>query len=152
MPIRITTLLLTAAAALLSAAGCSPQFQSDWKRTAAAEVPGQPPPDHLSGRWKGSWKSDKSGHSGGLRCIVTKTGDETYRANFNATYMALLRFSYSMDMTADVRDEETYVQGEEDLGKSYGGVYEYEGQADGKTFRINYKTNSDYGHFSLKRP
>jgi hypothetical protein len=151
MPTRTTTLLLTAAALFL-AGGCSPQFQSDWKRTEAAEVPGRPPADHLSGRWKGSWKSDKSGHGGGLRCIVSRTGDETYKAHFNATYMALLRFSYSMDMTADVRDDVTYVSGEEDIGKSYGGVYAYEGQADGRTFRLNYKTDSDYGHFSLKRP
>jgi hypothetical protein len=151
MPLPTTTLLLIAAALVL-AGGCSPQFQSDWKRTEAAEVPGRPPADHLSGRWKGSWKSDKSGHGGGLRCIVTRMGDETYKAHFNATYMMMLRFSYSMDMTADVRDDVTYVSGAEDIGKSYGGVYEYEGQADGRTFRLNYKTNSDYGHFSLKRP
>ena len=57
-----------------------------------------------------------------------------------------------MDMTADVREDVTYVAGEQDLGKSYGGLYEYEGESDGKTFRLNYKTNNDYGHFTLKRP
>jgi hypothetical protein len=55
-------------------------------------------------------------------------------------------------MTADVREDVTYVAGEQDIGKSYGGVYEYEGQSDGKTFRLNYRTKNDYGHFTLKRP
>ena len=142
----------TLLAALLFAAGCSSPFQSDWKRSAAAEKPGSGPVDHLSGRWKGSWKSDKSGHGGGLRCLVARTGADAYRARFDATYMLLLRFGYQMDMTADVRRDVTYVQGDADLGKSYGGVYEYEGQADGKQFRLNYRTQSDYGHFSLKRP
>jgi hypothetical protein len=131
------------------AGGCSSQFQKEW-RSAAAVDPATA--DHLSGRWKGSWKSDKSGHSGGLRCVATRTGPDTYRAKFNATYALLLRFGYAMDMTADVRDDVTYVAGEQDLGKSYGGVYEYEGTADGKTFRINYRTKKDYGHFTLKRP
>jgi hypothetical protein len=148
---RPRTLLLTVAA-LVFVGGCSSQFQSDWKRTAVAEAPGKPPADHLSGRWKGSWKSDKGGHSGGLRCLVSRTGPDAYRARFDATYMMLLRFGYAMKMTADVRDDVTYVAGEEDLGKSYGGVYEYEGQADGKNFRLNYRTKSDYGHFTLKRP
>jgi len=44
------------------------------------------------------------------------------------------------------------VAGEQDLGKSFGGVYEYEGQSDGRTFRLNYKTKNDYGHFTLQRP
>jgi hypothetical protein len=134
-------------AMLLTVLGCS-KFQSDWKRAAVADAP----TDHLSGRWKGSWKSDKSGHSGGLRCLATKTGENTYEARFDATYMLLLRFGYRMNMTADVREDVTYVGGQADLGKSYGGVYEYEGQANGRTFRLNYRTKKDYGHFTLKRP
>jgi hypothetical protein len=142
--------LLALMLAVLFTAGCSSQFQSEWRSAAAATDAG--PDDHLSGRWKGSWKSDKSGHSGGMRCVAAKTGADTYRAKFNATYGVLLRFDYRMDMTADVRDEVTYVAGEQDLGKTFGGVYEYEGTADGKTFRLNYRTKSDYGHFTLKRP
>src|SRR5687767_2310227 len=136
MPIRQFLLPILCVAALF-AGGCHSQFQSEWRRAAVAEVDAT---DHLSGRWKGSWKSDKSGHSGGLRCVATKTGDDTYRAKFNATYGLLLRFGYTMNMTADVREELTYVAGEQDLGNSYGGVYEYEGKADGKTFRLNYRT------------
>jgi hypothetical protein len=143
-PNRFVPLL---ASIVLAAGGCASKFQSEWKSAAAAA-----PQDHLSGRWKGSWKSDKSGHSGGLRCVASRTGDDAYRAHFNATYALLFRFGYTMHMTADVREDTTYVAGEEDLGKKVGGVYEYEGQADGKTFRLNYRTKNDYGHFTLTRP
>ena len=146
-PTRLALLLLAALPPL--AAGCS-SFQDQWKRAAVPQSSGQP--DHLAGRWKGSWKSDKSGHSGGLRCVVSATGDDTYRARFDATYALLLRFGYTMNMTADAREDVTYVAGEQDLGKRYGGVYEYEGRSDGKTFRLNYRTKNDYGHFALKRP
>ena len=135
------------AAIALAAGGCASKFQSEWKGAAAAASQ-----DHLSGRWKGSWKSDKTGHSGGLRCVAKRTGDDTYRAHFNATYALLFRFGYTMHMTADVREDMTYVAGEEDLGKNVGGVYEYEGQADGRTFRLNYRTKKDHGHFTLTRP
>ena len=134
--------------AALFASGCSTAFQREWK-SAAVEAQ---PDDHLSGRWKGSWKSDKSGHAGGLRCVAHAVDGDTYRCKFNATYALLLRFDYTMDMTADIREDVTYVAGEQDIGKSYGGVYTYEGQSDGKTFRLNYRTKNDYGHFTLKRP
>src|SRR5215204_1166487 len=132
MRTRVPTrfVLLLVAALLPAAPGCS-GFQDQWKRAAVAQTSDQS--DHLTGRWKGSWKSDKSGHAGGLRCIATRTGDETYRCRFDATYMLLLRFGYTMNMTADAREDVTYVAGEADLGKTAGGVYEYEGQANGRT-------------------
>jgi hypothetical protein len=148
---RPSLLVLVVIAALLPAAGCRNQFQEEWKRSAAAEG-GDAGADLLAGRWKGSWKSDKSGHSGGLRCIVKRADADTYHARFNATYALFIRFGYDMDMTADVQEDVTYVAGEADLGKSAGGVYEYEGQSDGKTFRLNYRTKKDYGHFTLERP
>jgi hypothetical protein len=149
---RLSAPVLILIAALLPAAGCRNQFQEEWKRSATAEGGDGGGADHLAGRWKGSWKSDKSGHSGGLRCIVKRADADTYRAHFNATYALFIRFGYDMDMTADVQEDVTYVAGEADLGKSAGGVYEYEGQSDGKTFRLNYRTKKDYGHFTLKRP
>jgi hypothetical protein len=148
LPIALAVLL----AAALFAGGCSSGFQREWKSSAVSGATDGQRDDHVTGRWKGSWKSDKSGHSGGLRCVARKTGDDSYRCHFDATYALLLRFGYMMDMTADVREDVTYVAGEQDLGKSYGGLYEYEGESDGKTFRLNYKTNNDYGHFTLKRP
>lgn len=144
-----TKLSLVILVVTLAASGCTSQFQREWRSVAtAAPAEGE----HLSGRWKGSWKSDKTGHFGGLRCVATRTGDDSYRCRFDATYALVFRFGYTMNMTADVREDVTYVAGAEDLGKKLGGVYEYEGQADGRTFRLNYRTKKDFGHFTLKRP
>ena len=149
-PRRPLIIALLLAVVLPHSGGCRSQFQEDWKRSAIAEDGSAG--DHLAGRWTGSWKSDKSGHSGGLRCIVRRVNADTYHAKFDATYALFIRFGYDMNMTADVQDEVTYVAGEADLGKKAGGVYEYEGQADGRKFRLNYRTKKDYGHFTMKRP
>jgi hypothetical protein len=146
---KLPSFFVVLLAAALFSGGCSSAFQREWRSAAETH---ERPDENRTGRWRGSWKSDKSGHSGGLRCVAHKIGDDTYRCKFNATYALVLRFDYTMDMTADVREDVTYVAGEQDIGKSYGGVYTYEGQSDSKTFRLNYRTKNDYGHFTLKRP
>jgi hypothetical protein len=134
--------------AAIAAGGCS-KFESDW-RSKAVQQPLEG--DDLAGRWKGSWKSQKSGHSGSLRCIVTKLGEDTYKARFDASWALLMRFGYEMKLTPDRRDDVSYVSGEENIGDNLGGVYEYDGRADGKVFRCNYRTKMDYGYFRLTRP
>lgn len=127
--------------------GCS-NFNKEWTKAASLAAPG----DRLTGRWKGSWKSDKSGHNGGLMCVARPAGADKYRLRFEATYLWLLHFGYTLTTEADPQDLVTYVTGEADLGSMAGGKYEYEGHADGRVFYLNYKTNQgDFGHFSLRR-
>ena len=133
----------------LAACGCS-KFETDWRSDAVRKMAADR--DELAGRWKGGWKSEKSGHSGSLRAIVTKLDDDTYRARFDASWALLMRFGYEMELTPDRRDGVVYVSGEENIGNNLGGVYEYDGKADGKVFRCNYRTRNDYGYFRLTRP
>jgi len=107
--------------------------------------------DAMAGRWKGYWKSVPSGHGGSLRCIATKVDDATYRARFNATWALLLRFEYTVDMHAEPRDGATYFNGQADLGKMAGGVYHYDGHADGHEFYSTYRASSDHGYFKMTR-
>lgn len=138
---------LSALTLLASLVGCS-DFNKDWKQGASLASPD----DRLAGRWKGSWKSDKSGHSGGLSCIARRSGDDAYRLRFEATYLAVLHFGYTLNTSSDVQPDVTYVTGEADLGSMAGGHYEYEGHTDGRIFYLNYKTSGgDFGHFKLSR-
>ncbi len=90
-------MLLTAATT-----GCS-TFNSDWKKARAT-----PPGDDITGRWEGSWLSGKNGHHGRLRCVVTRLGDDRYRAHYKATYWKIFRIAYAVDMQVRRESSNTY--------------------------------------------
>ena len=79
----------------LVVAGCS-TFNHDWKNAAAQSVPG----DNISGRWDGSWQSEANGHSGRLRCLITKQDAGQYQARFHANYFKILTFGYTVTLQA----------------------------------------------------
>jgi hypothetical protein len=138
-------LLLSALAPALG--GCS-TFGPEWRSPKLLQPPADDP---FAGRWKGSWRS-VTGHSGGLRCIVTKVDEDTYRARFHATYALMLEFEYTADMDVEMRDGVAWFKGQADLGKMAGGIYKYDGHADGKTFDSAYQARSDHGRFKMARP
>jgi len=152
VPMKTTMHFSTASALwvmLVAAAttGCS-TFNSDWKKARAT-----PPGDDVTGRWEGSWLSGKNGHHGRLRCLVTRLGDDRYRAHYKATYWKIFRISYSVDM--QVRRESSNTrefQGETALGWWGGGVYHYEGDATPTNFFSTYKSKYDHGTFQMTRP
>lgn len=144
------TLLLTAALLPL-AGGCA--FDRKWNRMGSE--PSAKADTGLAGRWVGTWTSERSNHKGKLRAIITPVNEITYRADFNATYLGILRFGYSMNLTA--RPEEgsagaTRFTGQENLGWIAGGLYQYEGVTDGQTFECTYQAKSDHGRFRMTRP
>ena len=149
--------------ALLALTGCS--FDRNWramKRAQLAETGTTTPwADPLAGRWQGRWVSDVNGHSGGLRAIITYvpqtvTLDRHYRADFDASYMGILRFGYGMNLVAKSGRSPTggpvSFHGEEDLGSMAGGVYRYNGTTDGTTFNATYESKDDKGRFEMTRP
>ena len=138
-------------AALLAAGGgggCS-SFNQEWR--AASALPAAP--TDVTGRWQGTWDSDQSGHGGGLRCVVSRLDEQTFRAHFAATYAGALRFNYVARLTGQTApDGYTYFEGSADLGALAGGVYEYEGRADAREFECVYRSKSDRGRFQMARP
>jgi hypothetical protein len=134
-------------AALLLLTGCS-SFNRDWKR-AAADLP--QPTNGLAGRWDGFWMSDRNGHNGRLRCIITPGGTMSYDARFHAKYWKILTFGYTVPLQAERSNEVFRFQGEADLGKLAGGVYRYEGTVSGTNFHSSYRSRYDYGNFRMNR-
>ncbi|HEX8914313.1 MAG TPA: hypothetical protein VF796_18340 [Humisphaera sp.] len=148
---RRTLALVALCLALLSAGGCA--YEGRW--SAAGKEP--TPSDQITGRWIGTWTSEASGHSGGLRCIVTRTDSGRFKADFRATYAWLFSFGYEMAMNVRASDAATnpsvvYFTGEEDLGALAGGEYTYDGRATPTEFFCKYKTKDDHGTFQLVRP
>jgi len=139
--------LLVLTFALLLTTGCS-SFNREWKATAAAP----PAPGSIEGAWVGTWLSDHNGHHGGLRAIITKLDTDRYHTRFHATYMKILTFGQAVDL--DVRQDGTNFtfSGAADLGKAYGGLYQYKGNSSPNGFYSTYNCSIDNGTFRMKRP
>jgi hypothetical protein len=131
---------------LLLCGGCS--FNRAWNK--AGQTPG--PPDSIEGRWDGRWLSDVNGHTGRLRCLLTRKNDTTYTARFRATYWKIFRYSYGVDLLFEARDGGWQFRGDEDLGWLAGGAYHYAGQVTPTNFQAIYRSKYDHGTFELSRP
>lgn len=129
--------------ALLS--GCS-SFRHEWGAAAMIAAPA----DDITGRWEGQWRSDKNGHHGRLRCIVTKESEAEYTAHFHAVYWKILRASYVVNLKGQRTNEVVHLRGEANLGK-LGGTYEYKGTATATRFESTYRSRYDYGTFKMER-
>lgn len=128
--------------------GCS-SFHKEWSAANKQPIPA----NSIQGPWAGDWHSDKNGHHGSLRCVVSKNSDSTYRAHYRATYMKILHFSYVATLNGrDTTSNTVSLEGEADLGKMAGGVYKYEGVATPTNFHSTYTSKYDHGSYDLSRP
>ena len=106
----------------------------------------------MEGRWIGTWRSEASGHHGGLRCIVTREGPTGHIARFRATWAHILGFEYRVPVGVKELDGAQEFTGSKNLGSLVGGVYTYQGRvADGK-FYSSYSCRIDHGSFEMRRP
>ncbi len=142
-PITISLLIAT----VVLGTGCA-GFKRDWN-AAIRNPPGEA---DLQGRWEGKWLSDATGHSGKLRCVVTKTAPDLYRARFHAKYQKILSFGYTVPLTTERTGNGFTFRGEANLGWWAGGVYSYEGKADATNFFARYSSKHDHGTFQMARP
>ena len=135
-------------AAAFLACGCS-AFERDWE--AAGKAPEQPRAGAIEGRWEGGWKSEASGHEGGLRCLLTRSAEGKLEARYRATYACCFSFEYTVPMETVQDSDAVRFRGSADLGWFAGGVYEYEGSVQGNRFLSTYSSSGDHGTFDLTR-
>ena len=133
-------------AMLLVATGCC-TFERDWQ---AAQVY-TAADDHLAGCWEGSWLSGTNGHTGSLRAIITREGEDQYFARYKATYLGFIPFQWEMPMSITPDENRVQFEGSADLGWLAGGVYTYAGLADGENFNASYCSPKDHGGFQMRR-
>jgi len=139
--------LIALAFSLLLTSACS-SFHRDWKAAAARPAPA----GSIEGAWDGTWLSDHNQHTGRLRAIITRLDGDRYHARFHATYMKILTFGQAVDLKVRREGTNFTFSGSADLGKIYGGVYEYQGNASPEAFFSTYKCSIDHGTFRMKRP
>lgn len=124
-----------------------PNFKQAWRTADEQSRSG----GALEGRWEGEWVSQGNGHRGALRCVLVQLDNTRYRATFHARYARLLRVCYSVELSARPAGQGVALKGEADLGRLAGGVYTYEGQADGGQLQCSYGCRYDHGTFSLAK-
>lgn len=134
-------------ALVLVISGCS-----SFDRQYEAALATAPAADSPEGAWVGNWKSNKNGHSGELRCVVEKSVDDVYIANFEARYWKCFTYTSSADLTMVQQGDEYQFSGAAELGWLAGGTYHYEGRVNRKFFFSEYECNWDHGTFYLERP
>jgi hypothetical protein len=122
-------------------------FHREWKRYQAPGLA----TDGIAGRWMGEWVSERSGHRGELKCVLSPVSGNVYRACFYATFSLLFRVGYVTELRADKSDKQVLLKGEADLGALAGGVYRCEGELTGTAFNCRYSCKYDEGVFHLKR-
>jgi len=131
----------------LLVSGCT-TFNKEWQAAATQPVSAASP----EGRWQGTWASDVNRHNGALRCIVTREGDNSYRARFHAKYQKVLGFGYTVTLHTQDAGVPLRLAGDANLGWWAGGVYHYEGTVGATNFFSTYSCHYDQGTFQMTRP
>ncbi len=123
------------------ATGCS-SFERKWRKPPV-------PSTGIAGRWEGRWQSERSGHHGKLRAIITPQTATRYDAWFRATYRSLLSAEYGVILDVQQRGRRFNFLGAANLG--VWGRYETIGYATATQFRATYRSKLDYGKFEMQR-
>ncbi len=140
-------LLLALIPALLFTSGCA-SFNRDYQQ---ALLQGEPK-DGIEGPWIGSWLSDKNGHHGELRGIITKVEGNTYETRFKAKFMKVFTYTSEAEFEMQPHNDGFEFFGTKKLGWLAGGEYTYEGRVSPKEFFSTYKNKWDHGTFQMERP
>src|SRR5689334_22675998 len=112
--------LLFLSALFLSSCTGIPAGWSNAKRTSGT--------DPVSGAWIGTWRSEKSGHHGGLRCVITRIGPVNCHFRYSASWAKILCAGFSLNSTVRLDGKGGYtVTGSKDLGKVFGGLFTCKG-------------------------
>lgn len=139
----ISRILLVLALGVM--AGCSTGFEREWQKAAL-----RPSTDRFGGRWEGQWVSSKHRNADGrLRGIFTPVSPTRYHARFKADWM-IFSSSYATVFDAQKKGNGLVVQGSEDLGPLFGGVYTFKGQVNPDHFTATYDSSYDTGTFEMR--
>lgn len=142
-----TMALLVMLAELSLSTGCT-TFDHAWGKAATEPCS----TNSIIGCWDGTWVSEKNGHNGALRCIVTQKSDGTYNGRFHAKYRKVLGFGYTVLLMTTETNGVFRFRGKANLGWWAGGIYEYEGYAHETNFFSTYSCKYDHGTFQMTRP
>ncbi len=105
----------------------------------------------LSGKWRGAWVSQSSGHRGKLNARMTQNNNGQYRAVFTGTFAKIIPFRYAVNLDVVGRNgNQLHLAGSKKLGPIMG-EFRYSAVSDGCSFRASYSSKRDSGQWNLDR-
>lgn len=134
---------------LLGTGTAAPGFQRQWER----ELDGRPAPGSrgITGPWEGTWKSEKNGHTGELRCLVEAKDGGKYVFRYWAKWCGGLSGTFSLPCQVARAGGGYAVSGSKNLGLF--GTYHHEGTITGDRFEARFRSNrKNLGALNLRRP
>ena len=140
-------LILISAAFLTSCA--SPDFRDSWRQATST-----PTPNDITGAWEGTWKSEQTGHTGNLRCLVTRDTKSPSDHSFHywASWKHLVSGEFTVNYPVNQRGGKSSFGGRHNLGKALGGTFSHNAVATPTTYDATYSAAKDQGTFTLVRP
>lgn len=101
-----------------------------------------------SGRWRGSWSSQTSGHSGPLRAHIRPSGEGGYRALFVGRFAGVVPFVYPARLERVPGTCNRYRSAQR---LPLLGTYRMSAQVYGNQFRASFRGRDDRGTFRMSR-
>lgn len=134
---------------LMGAGFAGPSFNRLWKeemeKTAPASSRG------IAGPWEGTWKSEKNGHTGALRCLVEPQADGKYLFRYWAQWCDNMKGTFALSCEVKRSGGDYSVKGTKNLGLF--GTYHHEGVISARQFDATFRSNrKNLGTFRLLRP
>ena len=146
-PSRRSLPLVGLLALVLVLSGCS-SFNRDFQKALLKSTSN----NSIEGPWLGSWLSDKNGHHGELRGIITKLDGTTYETRFKARFWKLFTYTSEAQFEMQPHSDGFEFFGTKQLSWLAGGEYTYEGRVSPEKFFSTYQNKWDNGTFQMERP
>lgn len=104
--------------------------------------------DSPTGRWRGSWSSQTSGHKGPMRARIRQVDSNTYRALFVGRFAGVVPFMYPATLERVPGTQNCY-QSSQRLPLM--GTYRMTASISSGRFNANYRSRRDRGTFRMRK-
>ncbi len=101
-----------------------------------------------SGKWKGNWSSQSTGHRGPLRARIRPTLDGNYRALFAGRFAKVIPFVYPAKLTRIGGTSNRYYSS---MRLPFSGQYSMTATVTGNRFEATFRSRKDRGTFRMSR-
>lgn len=101
-----------------------------------------------TGKWRGSWNSGATGHSGPLKARVRQVDHDTYRALFVGRFAGVIPFAYPARLDRVEGTENQYTSSQR---LPLLGTYRMDATVTNSQIRANFRGGRDSGTFNLSR-